>query len=318
MRISSAALDLVASVELHAHKPAGIVCAELGYEGLDVDQALAAIVRAGGVVKAPFLDPFRLGLTPYTVGFRIAEEFAEGKYLPLVVRAEQVAWLRRHSSPGEFSMGIVAPSLAQVIDLFDGLLIGFRHTVIRRHFGVVESFGFLGHRGLTSAPIERLPLEACTTPITAELDDIDRRVIAALVPRRHFVSEIFARELRMSEEQLGVRIERLRRLEIIRGFTYRFGPEAVRRRRFIVLIRRRTSDLRIKRRFVEMFEQYTDVCAVTNFLGEWDHEVILDVADEAALLRFVDELRRTFGREMTRLWWAEQAEELKSSNWFAL
>ena len=130
MRISSAALDLVASVELHAHKPTGVVCAELGRDVRDVDEALAAVVRAGGMVKAPFLDPFRLGLTPYTVGFRIAEEFAEEKYLPLVVRAEQVAWLRRHNTPGEFSMGIVASSLAHVIDLFDDLLIGFRHSVV--------------------------------------------------------------------------------------------------------------------------------------------------------------------------------------------
>jgi len=318
MRISSAALDLVASVELHAHKPAGVVCAELGRTELNVHEALAAVVRGGGVVQAPFLDPFRLGLTPYTVGFRITEQFAEGKYLPLVVRSEQVAWLRRHCKPGEFSMGIVASSLAQVIDLFDGLLIGFRHTVTRRYFLVVESFGFFGHRGLTTTPIERSPLEAATTPFVAELDEIDRRLIEVLVPRRHFESAIVSREVRLSEEQLRFRIERLRRLEVIRGFTYRFGPEAIRRRRFIVLVRRRSADLRVKRRLLELFEAYTDVCTVTNFLGEWDHEVTLDVPDEVALTRFLNEVRDGFGREIAQLRWAEQAEELKASNIFAL
>ncbi|MFM1848054.1 MAG: hypothetical protein RL417_1528 [Pseudomonadota bacterium] len=318
MRISSAAVDLVASVELHAHKPPGLVRAEVGNAKLDVEETIGALVRLGAVVKAPFLDPFRLGLTPYTVGFRILEEFAADKYVPLIVRAPQVAWLRRHRTVGEFSMGVVAGSLADVLELFDDLLIGFRHTVIRRYFLVVESYRFFGHKELSAAPIERIPLRASATHQVADLDEVDRRVVTACFPRRHFDVGSLMHELRMSASEIEARVERLRRLEIICGFTYRFEPDAVRRTRYAVMVRRGTTDLRLKRRFIEFCEEHRHVVGLSNFLGEWDHEVILDVRSESDLLDFLGEMRASFSGGIERVWWLEQAEELKASNIFAI
>ena len=318
MRISSAAVDLVASVELHAHKPSNLVRSEIGDAEIDVEATIASLEHSGAVIKSPFLDAFRLGFTPYTVGFQIVEDFVADKYVPLVVRAEQVAWLRRHCAAGEFSMGVIGASLADVIELFDDLLIGFRRTVIRRYFLVVESYLFFGHKELTAAPIERVPLRASATHRIAELDDLDRRVVAALIPRRHFDPASVGHELRITPQQLEARIERLRRLEVIGGFTYRFEPAAVRRRRFGVFVRRRTTDLRMKRRFIEFSEIHRYVCAVVNFLGEWDHELIVDVPSEHDVVRFVGELRRAFHGEIGRVWWYEQAEELKSTNLFGV
>lgn len=318
MRISSAAVDLVASVELHAHKPTGLVQMELGNAELDVEGGIAALVQHGLLIKVPFLDPFRIGLTPYTVGFRIVDDFVVDKYLPLIMRARQVAWLRRHRATGEFSMGVVAPVLADVIELFDDLLIGLRHTVIRRYFLVVENYRFFGHKSLTQAPIDRVPLRASATKYIPELDEIDRRLIAGLLPRRHFNAAALSHEVGIPVEEINCRVERLRRLEVIAGFTYRFQPEAVQRIRYGVLVRRRTTDLRVKRRLIEFCEEHEHVCGLTNFLGDWDHEVLLDVPREDALIAFLAELRERFPREIERIWWHEQVEELKASNVFAL
>lgn len=314
MRISAAALDLVASVELHAHKPPEVVRAELGSDELDVAAEIQRLERCGIVHKVPFIDPFRLGLNCYAVGFRVIDERAAEKYVPLVVRAEQVSWLRRQAIRGDYSMGIAAPSLAHVIDLFDDLLIGLRQVVARRYFMVIESFSFFGHKKLSSAAIERVPLVAMVTHETVQLDEFDRRLLSAVWPRRHVDQGLIARELRASEAEVAAGIERLRRADVVKGFMYRFRPEAVERRTYSVLVRRRSVDLRLKRRFVRFAEEHPLVSGLINFIGEWDHELTVDAASTEDLQSFLRDVRVEFGREIERWRWSEDVEDLKVSN----
>lgn len=316
MRISGAALDLVAAVELQASKPRSIVEAEIGSLTAEIDAKLDTFVRAGLVMRAPFIDPFRLGLECYSVGFRVHSEAVELKYLPLLVRADQVAWVRRHHAGGHYSMGIAAPSISHVVDLFDDFLIGLRHAVSRTHFLVAESWMFFGHKTVARRQFERTPLRAAATHERPMLDEFERRIIAALLPRRHFDPGTLARELRIDEVELGRCIERLRRLDIIRGFTYRVAPAALGRRRFDILVRRRTADVRVKRDLERFAEEYPHISGLINFLGEWDHELTVEVEQRRELGQCVRALLERFGSEIERLQWRETVEELSASNVF--
>jgi DNA-binding Lrp family transcriptional regulator len=267
-------------------------------------------------MRVPFIDPFRLGLECYTIGFRVREEAAEVKYIPLLVRAEQVAWVRRHATQGEYSMGIAAPSLGHVIDLFDDFLIGLRGTVTRNHFLVAESWSFFGHKTIGRLPVDRIPLRVGATHDRPHLDEFDQRVLGALMPRRHFDVGRVARELRVDAEKVTQSLEHLHRGGIVRGLTLRLASTALGRRRFDVLVRRRTADVRVKRDLELFAEEYPQVSVMTNFLGEWDHELTVEVERRAELSLFMKALRTGFGREIERIQWSETVEDLATSNIF--
>jgi len=316
MRISGAALDVVAAVELQASKPISVVEAELGGSNVDVAGELQSLVHSGSVIRVPFIDPFLLGFECYTIGFRVLHEAVEAKYIPLLVRADQVAWVRRHAARGDYSMGIAAPSLGHVVDLFDDFLIGLRGAVTRNHFLVVESWAFYGHKTISRLNVERIPLRVGATHERPRLDELDQRVLRALIPRRHFDPDRVARELRIEGVQLTQSLERLRRMGILRGLTFRIAPQSLGRRRFDILVRRRTADVRVKRDIELFAEEYPQVSVMTNFLGEWDHEITLEIERRAELALFMKTLRSRFGREIERLQWRETVEDLATSNIF--
>jgi DNA-binding Lrp family transcriptional regulator len=194
-----------------------------------------------------------------------------------------VVWFAEIGGDYEYAINICHGGVNRLVPLFDGICgeFGkvFSKKIFAQHFFLCDySYGFLSkNRAVTEF------LETARRPIELQCDEIDHNLLKEL-GAYPLSARTLSQKLGMPLTTLQYRVDRLRRLGILRRTIFLINHEALGYSSAMLLLYANTSSDVLRRQLHEFCLNHPLVTFLARSIGSWDYEI-------SAVARTPDELR---------------------------
>lgn len=292
MRLSAKQLELLAHVELRARDPVRELAKRAGVREHTARYFLNRFHDLGIVGEArPIIDVSRLGFVHYTLLFSLASKRPKDRTAVLeALRAlPMVSWL--FSLGGEFHYGVSFNvfTMHELVEVLDSLGARFGHLFFNKQVATQKAFVYFGRRYLSSTARKVAPIEIAPSPDVISLTESETRVLAYLA--EHGVASARAESaLGLSASTLDRRRRDLEDRGVIRGYSHWVYAEKLGRHLYLMLVVIRGIAPTLRAELRSFADTHPEVTYLVEYIGAWDFELGVEVADAGRVAALTQEL----------------------------
>ncbi|MFH1470896.1 MAG: Lrp/AsnC family transcriptional regulator [Candidatus Micrarchaeota archaeon] len=291
---------IIYSLDLDARQPVSKLSKKVKLNRRVVCYRIERMVEEGIIQKFLLflnLPKFGYTVTSFYARFRSTQPTDEEAVINYLKGKKQVMWLA--SMEGRFHLGFtlctkntseVAEFLDAFRDLYGKLLSDTQssYTVFAWRF---PRKYLMEKDNSDHAPQKELPVER------EELDNVDRKILAALGEDGRMRAVEIARRAGVSADAVADRISKLRHRKIIASVGVLIDNVLLNRRLFRTFIMFQNLNA-VKDRFMRYCSEHPNAIQVKRTLGSWEWEVDLEVKDETELRKIHSEFKEHFKDEV--------------------
>jgi DNA-binding Lrp family transcriptional regulator len=295
-RLTENEAKILGAAHLQADAPLRVVARETGFRENTIRRCLDSLRERKIIAPYAVINIVPLGLTDFGIYFSLAQRKGASReqLLEWIVRHPQVAWVAELSGIYQYVMTFVATHPDEVrrfleeMTASNGVRIvdkavatrleyrAFRARYLSAHKSTIEEIVTFGREGMV------------------RIDELDHAVLVALSDMRYRSDSELARSLKVPASTVQYRIERLRRLGIIKGFMYRLNLERIGFGFFRLLVFERGANPNLHEALVKFCMQHRNITGLVRCLGTWDYELRVELPEVRQLASIVEELTSEF------------------------
>lgn len=256
-------------------------------------------LRARGVLvtRSHYIDHLRLGFTGGRIYISIVDCSTEqrAQIVAFIQQVYFVTYMAQVSAPFDYLIVFMAESFRDVQTLLRELSRSYGVNFRRRVLTITAGYRAYSRKHLCRS-IDDLPafhMDADVPPI--DIDETDRQILRALSENECQTHREIARRLAIPHTLVQRRFARLVDQRVILGVFYQFNTWAMGFKLYRILIslrdlRRENFDL-----MHSIAAEHPHIIRCAETIGPWDFEIDVEVADEAACNRTLEEIGASLG-----------------------
>ena len=295
---------ILSTVELQATLSVEDLAKQCGLRTHTVRYHLQSL-RLRGVLGAirPIIDLNSLGYTHYTILCSINSHHhgLRNKLLKYLQTSERISWAFELGGEYHYGFSISAKQLSHFDQELKFLSHKFGNIFFNKSLSTQLSFHYYGRRYLSEKSQKRDSILFRLVDEPLELDDLDHRILSAMVSLEYSTMAGIARHLGEPLTTFERRRKRLEELGIIRGYFYWIDPKALLVQPYIVLIQTRGISIEFGSELQKYAERNPRVVYLTECLDEWDFEIGIEVSDSQQVTILTQRLYDQLASEITMI-----------------
>ena len=314
MRLTDKEADVLAAVQLSAERAIGGTAAELGYRQHTVRYYLEQLKFKNIIQAYPYIDVSMMGLTRYFVLFTTASQSSstDQAFLDHLVASPEVYWVMELGGDYQYACCLCAQNEYAVARFFDALADRFGSLFFEKSISSVVFSAIFGRKYLSKkVPTPKPILRTSSGESTAAVDEVDRMILSRLSQEAFSSWREFARLTGLPASTVDYRIKKLKSSRILLGMPYSINPAAYGMLQFRLMMYTRGFGSAFRERLYAFCAKHPNVVSFVHFLGDWDYDCRIEVADARDANAIRQTLYETFGRELIAVKVIPQFEELK-------
>lgn len=130
----------------------------------------------------------------------------------------------------------------------------------------------------------------------AKLDEIDKNILALLAKDSRIQIIEIAKQLKIPAKTVTYRIQKLKKTNVIEGYTLTVDLDKIGFERYKVFIRTKDLDEKIEKQFIQYSRVHPYILYYSKSIGSSDVELELIVEDSIHLREIIAEIREKFGK----------------------
>lgn len=263
-------------------------------------------------VMRPFVmyNIHNLGLTDYCVFFNVqgSGRQVRDRVLSYCVESTQAAYVAELSGRYQYTASIMAASIFEVEEFFDGLARRLKQPSLELSFAMRAQWSVLPIKYLDPVATKLKPLTRTKTDNTASVDTLDDTLLTMLSGKPDLSLTKLASAIGVPYSTVRYRIESLVSRGVIIGFPYVIDGARIGRHPFRILIVARGVNQTFRDALFAFASAHHLATMFVRCLGAWDFEINYDLEDLSQGGEVVQELYDHFGEwiqsttTMTELW----------------
>ncbi|MFH1470895.1 MAG: Lrp/AsnC family transcriptional regulator [Candidatus Micrarchaeota archaeon] len=233
-------------------------------------------------------------LTTFFMSFQDSSIRDEEEVIRFLSGKELVVWVV--SANGRFDLGFtmcaknmneLATFVAEFRDKFRNFITDFQMA------DVVSLWRFPRGYLLENDDDTWKPFCFDSTVVRRDLDDVDRKILAALGEDGRMRAVEIARRVGVSADAVADRISKMRKEKMIPGISILLNNNSIKRKAFKSFITFHNVK-KIEKKFLDYCRQNRNVVQVKRTLGPWEYEVDLELESEDELRELHNKLKEKF------------------------
>jgi DNA-binding Lrp family transcriptional regulator len=274
-------------------------------------------------VMRPFVmyNIHSLGLTDYCVFFNVQGSGTRIRdtVLKYTVESAQTAYVAELSGRYQYTASIMATSIFEVEEFFDGLARRLKQPSLDLSFAIRAQWSILPIKYLDPLAARLKPLTRTKTASRTSVDTLDDALLSMLSRKPDISWSKLAHAIGVPHSTVRYRIDSLVNRGVIIGFPYVTDGARIGRHPFRILIVARGINEALREALFSFASSHRLATMFVRCLGAWDFEINYDLEDLSQGGEVVQELYDHFGdwiqstTTVTELWvpkaheWPSQA-----------
>ena len=250
-------------------------------------------------VMRPFVmyNVHNLGLTDYCVFFNVqgSGKRIRDTVLTYTVESSQTAYVAELSGRYQYTASIMATSIFEVEEFFDGLARKLKQPSLDLSFAIRAQWSVLPIKYLDPIASKLKPLTRTKTGNTTSVDKLDDTLLATLSHKPDLPLTKLASAIGVPHSTVRYRIESLVNRGVIIGFPYVIDGARIGRHPFRILIVARGVNQTLRDALFTFASSHHLATMFVRCLGAWDFEINYDLEDLSQGGEMVQELYDHFG-----------------------
>jgi DNA-binding Lrp family transcriptional regulator len=295
MKLSEKEQKIVSAVQLRAREPIAAVSKEAGCEEHVARYTLQRLQKKGVIKRGCFVNLCRLGYTQYQIYFSFSsdDDGAHQRILGVLQDSGGISWVGEIGGDYHFGLNLCVRNVVEVSEFLSDLSRRGRFTFINKAVAARLSLQFFGAKYLSGSS-KSSPLSYQATREIVEIDDLDQKVLAALVNDEWKSVRDLSRQLGVASSTLDDHVKRLERSGIVVGYYYYLEPSANEMQSFLLLISVKGFEPKQRTALLRFAQNHPRVVVFIEAIGNWDFEMTMDVEQARDTISIVQELHSTF------------------------
>jgi DNA-binding Lrp family transcriptional regulator len=254
-------------------------------------------LRDRGVVRNStcFLNPYRLGLSGYTMYFSLASAGKSVReQLVRLTAASSVEWVAELAGEHSYGVSLLAESPAELPGLVSRISEICGNLICNRVLLMRIRFVAFGRKYLSDVPAPIIPLTIEHTSTRVTTDATDRRILGALSQGECPSLREMASSLQIPASTLRHRLKRLEADQVIQGFIYRYNLAQMGAQSFRICITTKGGTRRGAKELFEFAKNHPNIVHFIEYMGPWDYELGVEVQDARDINQVIAALYERF------------------------
>ncbi len=304
MRLEQKEKAVLSAIQMHGNRSVAEIASLTGLRNTTVRYQLDALRRREVLSDPqPFIDVYRLGYIECVIYFSLSADNQQEKGLLLQTLAEtrSVSWVCEHGGEYQYSVGICARHLSEVIVLLNQVSEQHEINFFEKSISVRLSVIYMGRKFLLDGPPEYEPFIARDTGATIEFDEKDREVLSLLAQEN---GSSMSKLAKLADVPLSTFERRKRRLEdkkVILGYFARIDSTQLGMHKYKLLITAKGINPKLRQSLCEYARTARYIGLFSECVGSWDYECFIEVPSPRGVSEVVEQLYDTFGSALSSI-----------------
>ena len=298
MKLTDKEAAVLASVDLRADAPIGLIRRASGLREHAVRYALRALIDRKVITPLPFVNLHRLGFTVYTLFFTIGGQ-NRGTHEALIsslISARQVLWAGEFAGEFQYGIGFAAKNI--------GDLTRFLSDISQKHGAIFQDRALSAPTSSTIYSRRYLSADrraADSIRITGDssepsrIDSLDAKILSALTSYGALSRRQLALKIQVPLSTVELRIQKLKAEGIIVREIYSVDAAKFDMTSYKLLLYTKGLDTELTRRIDSFCRANPYVTSLIESLGSWGYEIDIDVYRPEELSQVVQQAHEAFG-----------------------
>lgn len=297
MRLSPRDRSVLLHAQMQAEQPVSALRRSCPFQEHSIRYALQQARRNELIQPRCFIDLCRLGYSQFEVFFSLSATSREtgGQFIDALLHSQQVSFLGELGGDYQYGVNICAKNLREVSDFFDSLSEQYGEIFLEKAMAARMALFFFGNKYLADQKREVEQLHYRVRGDRVEIDQVDQSILYALANSSFPSRRQLAKQLSMPLSTLEYRIKRLEERKVIVGYYYHVDPSMLGMQSYMLLVCVKGINRRLKESFFEFCKSHPNIVILIHCLGNWDFEVVIDVANSHDIIAVTQQLREELG-----------------------
>lgn len=260
-----------------------------------VRYALGRLTDQGILLPHVFISPNVLGFTEYQLFVSLATHAAAARkrFIEFVKSWPGVSWFGVVGGPFEFDLMLCVRNIEEVSAFLDTVSTSLKrvsyHKVISAQIRMIYfAPKYLG----VKYPVPTL--EYGMTKDRYEMDDLDRKILSALVNAHGKPYSSVARELHIPLTTLMSRLKNYKKKEVLKAEGYFINPLSIGLSPYIFLVSLGSATTTRRQKLYQYCLKHPNISYLIENLGAWDYQIGARFLESCYVSVFLDELQQQF------------------------
>lgn len=251
----------------------------------------------------PFINVYRLGYIECVIYFSLSAEnqHKKGELLQTIADTPAVSWVCEHGGEFQYSVGICARHLSEVIVLLNQVSEEHEMNFFEKSISVRLSVIYMGRKFLLNAPPEYRPFIARDTGDTVEFDETDKEVLSLLAQDNGSSMSQLAKAANIPVSTFERRKRRLEEKDVIVGYFARIDAAQLGMHKYKLLISAKGINPQLRQDLCEFARTARYIGLFSECIGSWDYECFIEVPSPRGVSEVVEQLYDTFGSALSSI-----------------
>ena len=297
MRLSQRDRRILLHAQLQADRPISALRQNCPYHEHSIRYAVQQARRQEMIQPRCFIDLCRLGYSQYEIFFSLSARShgEDRKFIEELVSSERVSFFCELGGDYQYGVNVCAKNLREVSDFFDSFSERHGEIFSEKSMAARLALFFFGNKYLSDEKrvVDQLSYSACTEFVT--VDQTDQIVLHALTNSSFSSRRQLARSLNMPLSTLEYRIKRLEERQVVIGYYYHVDPQKLGMQSYLLLVCVKGVNRAVKEGFFEFCKSHPNIVVLIHCLGNWDFELMVDVATSNDIIAVTQQVREQLG-----------------------
>ena len=297
MKLSPRDRSVLHHAQLQADQPVSVLRQSMPFQEHSIRYALQQARRNEVIRSRCFMDLCRLGYSQFEIFFSLSGSLGENgpEFIEALRASDRVSFFGELGGDYQYGVNICAKNLREVSDFFDQLSERYGEIFLEKAIAARMALFFFGNKYLANEPRKVEFLHYRVRKETVEIDEIDQSILYALSNTDFPSRRQLARELEMPLSTLEYRIKRLEERKVIVGYYNHFDPSKIGMQSYLLLVCVKGISRALKDSFFEFCKSHPNIVVLIHCLGNWDFEIVVDVADSNGIIAVTHQVREELG-----------------------
>lgn len=282
-----------------------------------IHYTLTRLLTRGFLKKTVFVNPSAIGLTEYLIFLSTATESLRDRQQlqKAITESERVSYMAEVGGEYEYEIVLVAFHPGEVNDFLADLSTRIKFSVTAKQVNTLLSFTNYGAKYFSRDSKPWKVLHRATHHTSAELDEIDHKILSALSSGQGRSKDDLASALHVPASTVSYRIKRMEQRGVILGHFYIMESAQFEMRPFSFLINTSAQGKKFEEQFGKFMLQHPNIEICMQCVGDHDYHLKAFFDDYAGPAELSHELWEKFPKEITKIRILPRFRLLKTSDY---
>ena len=270
-----------------------------------------------GLVRgvAPFIDPYLLGYSDYTIFFTFSNIKSKQRkeFLKYCALTNGVSWLAELGGRYSHAVSILAKNVSEAGELFYNLCSLSENIIATKSLSARTAFYAFGRKYLSKSKTKILSFGKTSNDF--ELDKKNRLILDFIANNDFDSIQAMSREMSIPYTTLANRISELETKGVIKGYIYRYDLSSVKINTYRLLLFGKGVDASLPEKLYEFSEKHPNIIHYVSCLGSWDFELGIESEITRDINTIVDDVYDYFPDSFNQIEVIQIFEHLKYSGY---